>query len=69
MLFLKLCDFFHKFRFLYIALWLMIVTTILACTYFSVVKDQTESILVMVICLLFTWPLAKISRLNKSRYK
>lgn len=69
MFFLKLCDFFHKFRSLYIALWLLVISTIFACTYLAVVKDQTETLGVMVICLIMTWPLSKISQLNKSRYK
>jgi hypothetical protein len=69
MLFIKLCDFFHKFRFIYIALWLLIFITIIGCTYLSIVKDQPESLGVMVISLFFIWPLSKISRLNKTRYK
>ncbi|RZQ54279.1 hypothetical protein C1E23_04720 [Pseudoalteromonas phenolica] len=69
MFFLKLCDFFHKFRALYITLWLLIIFTIVVCTYLAVAKDQTETIAVMLICLVMTWPLSKISQLNKSRYK
>ncbi|TLX46175.1 hypothetical protein C1E24_15545 [Pseudoalteromonas phenolica] len=69
MWFLKLCDFFHKFRSIYIALWLLIIITIVGSTYYSIALDKTESIGVMVVCLLMTWPLAKISRLNKTRYK
>lgn len=67
MFFLKLCDFFHKFRFLYIILWLFITLTIATCTYLAVVKDQTEMIGIMLICLIMAWPLSKISRLNKTR--
>ena len=68
MLFLKLCDFFHKYKALYIALWLMILVGIVASTYLSVVLDDTDGLYVIGACLLLIWPLSKVSRLNKSRY-